>query len=417
MGWLWVPIGGKVGQQMTRFYAGILFLILIEAQLGPAFAADLQTPNVAIPSSYFGLHIHHLTYPVPTTPWPNMPVPTWRLWDAAVRWPDLEPNKGQWQFERLDHYVSMAQEHGTSLLLPLGMTPLWAAPRPQISAEPKNMDDWRTFVKTVVSRYKGRIQAYEIWNEPNLTDFWTGTTDQMLALTKEASEIIHSLDPQAIVVSPSATADFGIPWLEEFLKKGGGQYVDVIGYHFYVNPNTGRPEQMLPVIQRVRQVMSENGLGKKPLWNTEQGWLIPAQFDSEEMAAGYLARAYILAWAAGVQRLYWYAWDNRSLAIVTYKEEEHRVTPAGNAYKVMQQWLVGAKMDNCLESADQNWACQLNRAGKKEWIVWNPQGRHKFDVPPTWRVKSVTPLLQDRRSANGSSIDIGPVPTLLTGRS
>jgi hypothetical protein len=353
-----------------------------------------------------------------------MPVPAWRLWDADVNWPDLEPNKGQWQFERLDRYVSLAQQHGTSMLLPLGGSPTWASARPRVpsnyqpgfTAEPANLDDWRIFVRTVVSRYKGRIQAYEIWNEPNLKDFWTGTTDQMLTLTKEASQIIHSVDPRAIVVSPSATADYGIPWLAEFLKKGGGQFVDVVGYHFYLKPQT-MPEELLPFIQKVRQVISENNLGNKPLWNTESGWLKPTRFDSEEVAAGFLARAYILAWAAGLQRFYWYAWDNRSMGIVTYKEDEHTMTPAGYAYKDMEQWLVGAQMTGCMEGADHTWTCQLNRSGKKEWIVWNPQGNQKFDVPGVWHVGSVTPLLHDRGSLNGPSIEIGPAPTLLIGRS
>jgi Glycosyl hydrolases family 39 len=396
---------------MARFCGRILLLILIGSLLGRTFAADLQTPKAVIPDSYFGLHIHHLNYPSPTTPWPSMAVPQWRVWDAAVRWPDLEPNKGQWQFERLDLYLALAQKHGTGILLPLALTPPWAGPL--ITAEPRDLEDWRNYVRTVVSRYKGRIQAYEIWNEPNLQDFWTGTTDQMLALTKEASNIIHGLDPRALVVSPSPTTSAGISWIAEFLKKGGGQFVDIIGYHFYVTP--GLPEEMVPVIQRVRQAMAESGSGNKPLWNTEMGWLTPARFDSEEAAAGFLARSFILGWAAGVQRLYWYAWDNRSLAIVTYKEAEHSVTPAGTAYKLMQQWLIGAQMVGCTESSDHLWTCQLNRSGKKQWIVWNPQGTRKFDLPADWHVKIATPLLREPSSIKGSSIEIGPEPTLVIG--
>jgi hypothetical protein len=297
------------------------------------------------------------------------------------------------------------------------MPPAWASAHPPAdNAEPANLDDWRTYVRTVVSRYKGRIEAYEIWNEPNLRDFWTGTLDQMLTLTKEASQIIHSVDPKALVVSPSATADYGIPWLSEFLNKGGGQYVDVIGYHFYLNPQA-TPEELPPFIQKVRLIISGNDLADKPLWNTESGWQKPTRIDSEEMAAGFLARAYILAWAAGVQRFYWYAWDNRAMGIVTYKEDEHTVTPAGYAYKDVQQWLVGARLDGCTESADQTWTCRLNRSGMKEWVVWNPLGNRKFDVPPAWHVGSATPLLHDRRSLNESYIDIGPVPTLLKGLS
>ena len=409
---------------MPRFCNLLLFVVLVPALLfNSAFAGDLHTPTAAIPSTYFGLHMHHLAYPVPT-PWPSMPVPEWRLWDADVTWPDLQPDKRQWRFEKLDSYVSLAQQHGTGILLPLGGSPTWASARPQLrsnyqpgfTAEPANLDDWRTFVRTVVTRYKGRIQAYEVWNEPNLKDFWTGTTDQMLTLTKEASQIIKSVDPHAIVVSPSATADYGIPWLAEFLKKGGGQYVDVIGYHFYVNPHTKLPEEMVPFIQNVRQVIAENNLENKPLWNTESGWLQPAHFESEEIAAGILARAYILAWAAGIQRFYWYAWDNRLMAVKTYNEEDHTVTPAGYAYKLMQQWLVGAEMASCTESPDDIWSCQLNRSGKKQWIVWNPQGSRKFDVPKAWHVRSITPLLHDSKSLSESKIDIGPTPVLLTGR-
>jgi hypothetical protein len=399
---------------MARFRDQLIFAVLSSVLLSNSlFAADLITPKTIIPEAYFGLHIHHLDRPTPT-PWPSIPVPEWRLWDAEVTWLDLEPIKEQWQFGRLDRYLSLAQQHGTGLLLTLGSPPSWAIARPQ---EPSNLDDWRVYVRTVVSRYKGRIQAYEIWNEPNLRQFWGGSTDEMLELTREASQIIHSVDPKAIVVSPSATANYGIPWFSEFLKKGGGQYVDVIGYHFYVNPQTLLPEDMLPVIQQVRQLMSDSGLGDKPLWNTETGWTPPAVMASDEVAAGFLARAYILSWAACIQRFYWYAWDNRAMAIVTYKEEEHEVTPAGHAYEVIQRWLVGARMDSCAENADHIWICQLTRSGKKEWIVWSPKETRKFEVPESWRVSNVTPLLHDGHPLTASSIAIGPAPTLLTGRS
>jgi hypothetical protein len=408
---------------MARFCLRSLFLVLIASALGWTFAAELQTPKVVIPSSYFGMHIHHLTVPTPA-PWPSIPLPQWRLWDAAVTWPDLEPNRDQWRFDTLDGYVAMAQKHGTALLLPLGGSPHWASAHPKVqtnyypgfTAEPADIEDWRNFVRTVATRYKGRIQAYEIWNEPNLQDFWTGSMEQMITLTKEASQIIRSIDPGALIVSPAATADYGIPWVEEFVKKGGAQYVDVIGFHFYVNPHTLAPEDMLPLIQRVQKVLADNGV-KKPIWNTETGWLPPAKFDSDELAAGYLARAYLLSWAAGVERFYWYAWDNDSLAIVTYRENQRTITPAGNAYKVMEDWLIGARMDSCAESADHTWTCQLIRSGKKQWIVWNSQTSIKFSVPTAWHASNSTPLLGNAKSFTGSSIDIGPVPQLLTGRS
>jgi hypothetical protein len=70
-----------------------------------------------------------------------------------------------------------------------------------------------------------------------------------------------------------------------------------------------------------------------------------------------------------------------------------------------------------VERDDHIWICELTRAGKKQWIVWNPQGARKFDVPVPWHVKSSTSLLHEQSSLNGSTIEIGPIPTLLIGRS
>ena len=152
----------------------------------------------------------------------------------------------------------------------------------------------------------------------------------------------------------------GVDWLSQFLQMGGGQYVDVIGYHFYVAPQP--PEAMIPLIERVKQVTAENGVGDKPLWNTECAWPSPRPFPSEDLAAGYLARAYILNWAAGVQRFYWYAWDNHIFDVTqTTRQDNQTLTPAGRAYGIIQKWLVGARVDTCSEASDQTWTCQLTR--------------------------------------------------------
>ena len=168
---------------------------------------QLRGPSQTIPPSFFGLHIHNAGA---KTPWPSVAVPEWRLWDAHVSWADLEPARGMWHFDTLDRYVSMAQEHNTEILLTFGYTPAWASARPDehsaskpgFAAEPKNLEDWRTFVETVASRYKGRIHSYEIWNEPNLKQFWSGSTDQLVAMTRMASEVIHGVDLKLSLFRP-----------------------------------------------------------------------------------------------------------------------------------------------------------------------------------------------------------------------
>jgi hypothetical protein len=369
------------------------------------------------------MHIHHMVSPngnAPPTPWPSVPVPEWRLWDARVTWRDLEPHPRVWKFDNLDKSLAMAREHNTEVLLTLGSTPWWGSARPQeppgyipgSAAEPADIEDWRTFVRTVATRYKGQIHNYEIWNEPNLKQFWTGTTDQLITLTREASQIIHSVDPQALIISPSFTSGYGVKALADFLAKGGGQYVDVIGYHFYVGDQP--PEAMLPVIAQVKQTMADNGVGNKPLWDSEAGWFKPKPFPSDELGAGYLARSFVLNWAAGVQRFYWYAWDNHGMTVQTTEADDTTVKPAGHAFEIIQNWLIGARMDSCNQDQQHTWTCRLDRNGTAEWIVWNVDGEKPFDVSSSWHVKTVTPLLGDAHVWSGTGLKVGPLPTLLS---
>jgi hypothetical protein len=399
----------------------ILALFLILPMTGNS-KSQLVPAAEQVPSNFFGMHIHHATT---GTPWPAVPIGSWRLWDALVSWPQIEPKRGQWNFELLDRYVFLAEQHKTEVLLPLGLSPQWASARPLEksiyqsgnAAEPGDHADWQNYVTAVVTRYKGRIAAYEIWNEPNNKGFWTGDTQQMVTLTREASEVIHRIDPAAQVVSPAATTISGVPWLAQFLNLGGGKYVDVVAFHFYVSPQP--PEVMVPLIKQVRQIMRDTGVGDKPLWNTESGWQVPKPFPSDGLAAAYLARAFVLNWASGVSRFYWYAWDNHAWVSLQATEPDSRtLTAAGEAYGVIQKWLTGTELAGCEENPDHVWMCRLTRSGSPSWILWNPvqitAERRTFLFPQAWNDKSVTPLLGQARTLGGPVVEVGQMPELIT---
>ena len=362
------------------------------------------------------MHVHHLGG---ATPWPAAPVGEWRLWDAYVAWPNLQPAKNRWRFEMLDRYVAMATEHHVGILLPLGLSPAWASARPLekstyapgFAAEPRDLEDWRTYVRTVVQRYKGRIQAYEIWNEPNLKLFWTGNVDQMVALTAEASRIIRSIDPQALIVSPSATQDRGVAWLSEFLSKGGGTLVDVIGYHLYVAPQP--PEATFALVSSVKQAMAAAGISDKPLWNTEAGWFLPKPFPAD-LAAAYVVREFVVNWAAGVQRLYWYAWDNHGwVSLETTERDNSTLTAAGDAYAVAFRWLSGSRMISCAADAQQTWICEFERDRHYQRIVWSSSGQRMFSAPSSWNATDREVVSGSREPIRDHTFEIGPTPVLV----
>ena len=380
-----------------------------------------QTPGDAIAPTFFGMHIHNATT---STPWPVIPFGTWRLWDASVAWPDLEPERDAWDFQRLDACVALAEKHGVEILLPLGLTPNWASARPDepgahgpgTAAEPRNLDDWRAYVRAVATRYRGRIRYYELWNEVNVREFYTGTVEQMILLARETHQVLKGVDATLKLVSPSSTERAsGLAWLDIFLAAEGGAYVDIIAHHLYVSPDP--PEAILPFADQVRAIMKRHGVRDKPLWNTESGWYRGTKVfatDAEESA--YLARSYLLNWAVGAERFSWYAWDNHGWSSIDLTADDNdALRPAGDAYREVRTWLVGSRMTSCSAYVDNTWICQLTRPdGSPARIVWNPERTIGFNTPVAWRARAWRDLTGAQREMDANNrITIGPSPLLL----
>lgn len=427
-----------MGKSMFHLFLGaIIYVMTLAGAVQPTFSWA-QAANEKIPVSYFGLHIHRIVLPQPyypksnnITPWPPIKFGSWRLWDARVDWPYLEPERGKWNFQTLDKYVALAEREGIDLVLPFGLSPPWASARPTEpssygpgnAAEPRDIEDWRNYVSTVARRYKGRIKYYELWNEVNLKGFYSGSKEKLVELARVAYQTLKEVDPDIVFVSPSATGG-GHRWLDDYLAKGGAKYLDIVGYHFYI-PKAA-PEAMLPIIQQVQSIMRKHGLEKKPLWNTEIGWWIEnktklakpigARPDwrklDDEQAAAYVARTMALSWPAGISRVFWYVWDGIDMGLIEPGSLE--LKPAAIAFDTMAHLLTGGQLKQCSKN-DRIWICSLVRAdGKSVRIVWAEDDLpRKWPIPVDWRIKHVQRLDGSSSELNGDSIQIGMAPVFL----
>lgn len=363
----------------------------------------VSSSRADVSPEYFGLHIHRADG---DTTWPSTQFGSWRLWDANVQWTHLQPTRETWKFDKLDRYAELAGSNNVSLLLPLGLSPRWASARPREqsaygegrAAEPAEIEDWRVYVRTVAQRYKGKINAYEIWNEPNDRHFFSGTTAKLVELTCEAYRVLKNIDSTILVVSPAYTGGQNIGKLEEFLAKGGGSCIDVVAYHLYVP--LGPPEAIPALIVRIRQAMKRQGLGHLPLWNTETGWLIEntdgtregklpkdwLRVDSERSAA-FVVRSYLLSSAFGVERFYWYAWDGRSMGLI--EPVSKTLKPGGQALGVAARWITAGPRPICSET-NRMWLCILSdRPDVRRVVVWSLENTQRYIVPSGWRIKQV----------------------------
>jgi len=102
----------------------------------------------------------------------------------------------------LDRLVNDASASGIKILFTVLRSPSWANPSP--NGPPSNNNDLGDFMAAMAGRYKGKVQAYEVWNEQNLADQWTG---HALSASSYGRPSAHRLSarqgrrPDAVVVS------------------------------------------------------------------------------------------------------------------------------------------------------------------------------------------------------------------------
>lgn len=386
----------------------------------PASGPILSPPATPVPASYFSMNI--LFHPLNHVPWPAVQLGGWRTWH--VNWAEIEPEPNRWDFSLLDKFVNWSQEHHTDILMHLSYTPRWASSTPDaptdvevnnppgLSGPPRNMQDWQTYVRTVATRYKGKIHNWEIWNEPNRPQSFTGSVDTLVEMEREAYTILKEVDPTCTVVSPASTETKGLSYLDAFLAKGGGKYADVIGFHFYVGHNDP-PEAMVTLISSVKGIMAKHGLASKPLWDTEAGWLDNNPL-SPDTGAAWLARAFILNWASGVSRFFWYAWENhRGTRIELVGKDNATLTPAGRAFVTIQSWMTGAVLTGCSAGSNGIWTCELERAGGTSHLVWSASSEATMTIPAAWHAHEADALDGGVNPLQGSSLSVGIAPMLV----
>lgn len=252
----------------------------------------------------------------------------WRLHDmsAFAHWAVAEPTRGQYRW--YDSEIAALRGLGFRILGVISRTPGWAGrdpggePSHPSSWPPARLADFGRFCRALAGRYRGKIEAYEIWNEPWSRTFWSGSAVEYAEIAKAAARALRETDPSAQVVG-------GCFWppdrefIDTVLSRQLAGAIQAASYHQYsghadgVGSAPGRDRATLwPRILSGK--LSLAGGAGLPLWNTETGIACPpfhsdlgAQ-EAARQAATELGRLVVLLRAAGVQRAFYYrVWHER----------------------------------------------------------------------------------------------------------
>jgi transcriptional regulator with XRE-family HTH domain len=292
---------------------------------------------------------------------PSFRIGAVRFWDSDTRWAQLQPRRDVFDWTTLDRLVASAHRARLPALFVIGGTPEWAtapnAPKAPYgdgsrAAPPMDLRDWDLFVRALVSRFRGRIEAYELWVLANDSHYFTGSTATLVEMTRRANHIIKSIDPKAITACPG----MGQLWepdgrriLKRFAELGGYRYCDVASIKLYQRTANDPPETMLEILQAVDSTMHKAGVNPV-LWSTGTNYDIATQPRlDDEQAISHAVRFYLTGLYGrelNLQRMYFYSWGNTKIPIVL-QAEEGAPTKAALAIEELQGWLANAQVRSC----------------------------------------------------------------------
>ena len=306
---------------------------LVAVGVGMMVVSSLLTPAAAperlgaqTPTSAFGVNGHVASrfgiYGSQQAPLDVMAAHNVSWNREEFRWDMVQPAPNRWDWGFTDEMVDKATRRGVNILGLLAYSVGWASPGAGVGSNqpaymmPANLDAYRAYVHTVVSRYKGRVRAWEVWNEPNHGAFWrpAPNASEYGTLLRVASEAIRAADPSARVVLGGVSGS-DIAFLEQTVAVAGWQSFDVLAAHPYVAPKSPEFGYLADgELTKLQAFVNRHG-GGKPIWLTEIGWpsSTPGQWGvgSAETQANYLVRGFVQAAASpGVERVFWYNWRN-----------------------------------------------------------------------------------------------------------
>jgi hypothetical protein len=197
-----------------------------------------------------------------------------RVFRFGVGWDGIEEQEGRYDFRFWDEIIDTAQKRGITAIPYLCYTPAWAGAGADDAwrRPPRDLEAFGRFARAVAARYKGRVRSWELWNEPDLEDYWRGSPDDYARMVTYAAAEVRRADPGALVVLGGMAKGKG-PFAEAlFQRLDVGRHFDAFNLHGYLETWSDEPAEHYPARIDAMAGLLPRAASGPDLWMAEMGY-------------------------------------------------------------------------------------------------------------------------------------------------
>jgi hypothetical protein len=292
----------------------LVLLALVFGQM--SIAAPVGLPALAVPDA-LGVNIHF------TDPRPGemrmLADGGFKICRMDFTWGGTERKPGEYDFGAYDRLLQSLEPHGIRALFILDY-----GNRHYDEGKPPHTDEGRRamakWAAAAVNHFKGKGVIWEMWNEPNIAQFWKPrpSAGDYAKLAIEVGKAIKSAAPDELYIGP-ASSTIDLPFLETCFKAGCLQYWDAVSVHPY---RQKAPETVTEEYAKLRALIRQHGPAGKAIPILSGEWGFSAEwrnFDADRQGK-YLPREFLVNLYNEIPVSIWYDWHDDG---PDSKEAEH----------------------------------------------------------------------------------------------
>jgi hypothetical protein len=352
-----------------------------------ATPAQAPLPELRVPNG-FGVNIHFTGDPRDLD---LIAEAGFKFVRMDLSWSGIERQKGVYNFERTgyDALTEGCTKRGIRILYILDYSNNLYESDSSVRTE-QGRKAFAAFAEAAAKRYAGKGILWEIWNEPNLRQFWNPqpSADDYCKLVAETAPLAKRADPTGLIVAP-ATSGIPLGWLEQCFKQGLLSHIDVLSIHPY---RSKPPETVIADYTALRELIGRYApAGKQiPVISGEWGYS-NINWDknplSNNLQAQYLTRMFLTNLYQGIAVSIWYDWKNDG---TDPNEREHNFGTVGHdltpktaylAAQTLASTLAGYTIKDRIDlGSGDDFAFRLARDNAEAIAVWTTGQEHQVTI-------------------------------------